>query len=149
MSLRSLASVALFALLSACAGAGHQNIPRPDENSPVSSDRCRVYIARQDVAAGSVRQVRVLDGEAEIGSIAEDEYLCWERRPERGIGTLYFDGFAPALKEVENVFDLPRQAGTTTWFAIEIPHAGRQPQIKELSPLEGRALIAQRKPAPR
>ncbi|MSR62933.1 MAG: hypothetical protein EXS08_10865 [Planctomycetes bacterium] len=151
MSLRSLASVVLLALLSACAGAGHQNIPRPDENSPVSSDRCRVYIARQDVAAGSVRQVRVLDGEAEIGAIAEDEYLCWERRPERGMGTLVYEGPGQNIhsRDVENVFDLPRQAGTTTWFAIEIPHSGRQPQIRQLSPLEGRALIAQRRPAKR
>jgi len=149
MSLRSLASVALLALLPACAGAGYQNIPRPDENSPVSADRCRVYVLRSDDAVGSAHLVKVLDGEAEIGSLAADEYLCWERPPARGMGTAVYEGPGQNIhsRDVENVFDLPRQPGSTSWYSIEIEHSGRQPQVKLLSPMEGRALIAKRKPA--
>lgn len=143
----SLLALLLFTLLTACAGAGYQKAPRPAEGAPVPGDRCRVYVARADGTTGSIRQVRVLDSEVEVGAIAEDEYLCWDRLPERGIGTLVYEGFAPALRGVENVFDLPREAGSTTWFVITIPHSGRQPQVEALSPEDGRALIARRKPA--
>jgi len=141
--------IALLASLAACAGAGHQSVPRPDESRAVAGDRCRVYVAREDVRAGSGRLVRVLDGDTEIGSIAEGEYLCWDRAPVRGIGGLVYEGLAPQLREVENVFDLPREPGTTSWFVIEIPHAGRQPQIRAVPADEGRALVARRKPARR
>lgn len=137
----------LFTLVTACAGAGYQKAPRPVEGSPVPGDRCRVYVARADGTTGSIRQVRVLDVDEEIGAIAEGEYLCWDRPPVRGVGSLVYEGFAPQLRGVENVFDLPRVAGSTTWFSISIPHSGRQPQIEALSPEEGRALIARRKPA--
>jgi len=141
----------LLALLPACAGPGHQNIPAPDERSPVAADRCRVYIARAEGAVGSARLVRVLDSESEVGSIAADEYLCWDRPAARGMGTLVYEGPGQNIhsRDVENVFDLPRQAGSTSYYSIEIPNSGRQPQIKLLSPDEGRALITQRKPAKR
>lgn len=149
MFLRSLASVALLALLPACAGAGHQNIPRPDENSPVSNDRCRVYVLRGDDAVGSAHQVRVLDGEAEIGSLAEDEYLCWERPAQRGMGTLVYEGPGQNIhsRDVENVFDLPREPGTTSYYAIRIPREGRKPEVTRLTDEAGRALIDSRSPA--
>lgn len=146
---RLLAALVLSTSFVACAGAGHQRVPWPDEHAAVGQDRCRVYVTREDVAAGSTRQVRVHDGEDEIGALAEGEYLCWERRPVQGLGTLTFEGVAPKLREVENVFDLPREAGSTTWFVISIPHSDRQPEIRRLSPEEGRALIGKRKPARR
>lgn len=64
----------------------------------------------------------------------------------RGIGTLLFEGFAPKLREVENVFDLPRE-GTTSYFLVTIPHSGHQPQARRLEVAEGAALVAQRRPA--
>jgi hypothetical protein len=140
-------SFLLALTLTACAGPGRQSVPWPDEGSAVAADRCRVYVLREDVAAGSTRQVRVLDGEDEIGTLAEGQYLCWERRPVRGIGTLLFEGFAPKLREVENVFDLPREAATTSYFLVTIPHSGHQPQARRLEVAEGAALVAQRRPA--
>ena len=147
---RRLARRAVLVLtlaLGACAGAGRQAVPRPDESSPVAAERCRVYVAREDVGAGSTRQVRVLDGEDEIGMLGEGQYLCYERRPVQGVGSLFFEGVAPTLREVENVFDLPREPGSTTFFVVTIPHSGRQPQIRKVSAEEGRALIAARRPA--
>jgi len=141
------AALLLSLALAACAGPGRQAVPRPDERAPVAADRCRVYLARADVAAGSTRHVRVLDGEDEIGTLAEGEYLCYERRPVQGVGSLVFEGVAPELRSVENVFDLPRTPGSTTYFVVTIPHSGRQPEIRAVTADEGRALVAQRRPA--
>lgn len=142
-----LISSLLALTLAACTGPGRQSVPWPDEGSAVAADRCRVYVLRENVGPGSARQVRVLDGEDEIGTLAEGQYLCWERRPVRGIGTLLFEGFAPQLREVENVFDLPREAGTTSYFLVTIPHSGHQPQARRIEAAEGAALVAQRRPA--
>lgn len=148
MAHRSLApAVFLATFLGACAGTGYQRAAWPDEAAPVAADRCRVYVARQDGMAGTGRHVRVIDGETEIGAIGENEYLCWDRPAGQALGTLYYEGLAPDLREVENVFDLPREGGSTTWFGIEIPHSGRQPRILLLTPAEGQALVARRRPA--
>lgn len=147
LSSRLLATLVLALPLAACAGPGSQRAPWPDEGAAVAADRCRVYLLREDVVAGSGRQVRVLDGEDEIGSLSEGQYLCWERKPVQGFGTLYFEGFAPKLRAVENVFDLPREAGSTTWFVVSIPHSGHQPEVRKVGADEGRALLAKRKPA--
>jgi len=146
-SYRLLVAFLLALPLAACAGPGAQKVPWPDESAAVSADRCRVYVLREDVLSGSARQVRVLDGEDEIGTLGEGQYLCWERKPMQGVGSLFFEGIAPKLRAVENVFDLPREAGTTSWFVVSISHSGQHPEARKVSAEEGRTLLAQRKPA--
>lgn len=149
VSRRFALATGLVLLLSACAGSGYQLVPNPVQaGSAEPGARCRVYVAREDVVAGSIRKVRVFDGDAEIGLIREGEFLCWDRSPERGVGRVIFEGLGPDLKAVENVFDLPREAGSTSWFAIRILQQGHRPEIASLAPEEGRALIAAREPAP-
>jgi hypothetical protein len=140
-----LAPIAL--LLSACAGAGHQRVPMPAAEASVPDDRCRVYVARADTLAGSIRNVRVFDGEDEIGVIDEGEFLCWDRRPQQGVGRIVFEGLGPKLSSVENVFDLPRAAGTTSYYAIKIVQSGHKPEIELLEGDAGPAMIAARSPA--
>jgi len=140
-------AIALVTLLAvACAGSGSQRVPMPAPGTSVPSDRCRVYIAREDTTAGSIRNVRVFDGETEIGEIHEDEFLCWERRPERGVGRLVFEGVG-LLSAVENVFDLPREPGTVAYYGIRITREQRKPEVQRLSSEAGRALIEARSPA--
>ena len=139
----------LVLLLGACAGSGHQNVPMPALDSRVAADRCRVYVAREDSRAGSIRNVRVFDGDDEVGLIHEDEFLCWERRPQRGVGKVVFEGVSLDTLEVENVFDLPRDAGMTGYYAIRIQHSGRKPEVTPLSMEAGKALIEARSPAKR
>lgn len=139
--------LALVLLFAACAGAGHQLVPRPALDSSVASDRCRVFIAREETVAGSIRNVRVFDGETEIGEIQQEEFLCWERRPARGFGRVVFEGLGLDLAAVENVFDLPREPGTAGYYAIRIPHEGHKPEVTLLSAEAGKALIESRSPA--
>jgi hypothetical protein len=145
--MRALSIVPIALLLAACAGSGYQRIPVPDLDASVPGDRCRVYLARADTTAGSIRNVRVFDGETEIGVIHEDEFLCWERQPERGFGRAVFEGLGPNLAAVESVFDLPREPGTTSYYSIRIVYGGHKPEITLISSEEGRALIEQRSPA--
>ena len=139
---------ALFVLLlTACAGAGHQLVPMPSASSSVPGDRCRVYVAREDTLAGSIRNVRVFEGDTEIGVIDEGEFLCWERTPERGFARVVFEGIGHGLTAVENVFDLPREPGTTGYYAIRIDREGRKPEVTRLSDEAGQALVDSRSPA--
>ncbi len=147
--MRTLPSaIAAFALLlAACAGSGHQRVPMPSLDASVPADLCRVYVARESTVAGSIRNVRVFDNEVEIGVIHENEFLCWERKPQRGLGRLVFEGVGIDQAAVENVFDLPREAGTVSYYGIRIERSARKPEITLLSEEAGRALIDARTPA--
>lgn len=143
--------IALFILglllLAACAGSGHQRMPMPPLDASVPGDLCRVYVAREDTIAGSIRNVRVFDGDTEVGVIHENEFLCWERRPQRGFGRVVFEGLGPDLAAVENLFDLPREPGTASYYAIRIVQSGHKPEVALLSSEAGKALIQARSPA--
>lgn len=145
--MRSVLLALAVLTLSACAGSGHQRVPMPLSGSSVPNDRCRVYVAREDTTAGSLRNVRVFDGDTEIGIIHEREFLCWERKPGRGVGRLVFEGLSPDTAAVENVFDLPREPGSTGYYAIRILQSGRKPEVTLLSTEAGKALIEARSPA--
>lgn len=147
---RSFPVATLIALgsLAACAGSAYQRVPSPAPGSPVAASACRVYIARQDVLAGSGRPVRVYDDDTEIGVLGEHEYLCWDRPAERGVGSAIFEGIDSHTREVEHVFDLPREGGSTAYYGITVRRADRQPQVERLTEADGRALIAKRRPAP-
>jgi hypothetical protein len=143
----SIAGLSLAVLLAGCAGSGHQRVPMPPLGAGVPSDRCRVYVAREDTVAGSIRNVRVFDGDTEIGVIQEEEFLCWERKPERGFGRVVFEGVSLDTLAVENVFDLPREAGSAAYYAVRIQHSGHKPEVTLLSSEAGKALIEARSPA--
>jgi hypothetical protein len=140
-------AAALAGALSACAGATYQLLPSPPPGSTVAPDACRVYVARLDVTAGSLRNVRVFDGDTEVGVLGEEDYLCWDRPARRGPGFAVFEGIDFRTQEVENVFDLPREGGTTAWFGITVRREDRKPTVEPLSGVDGNALIAKRRPA--
>jgi hypothetical protein len=140
-------AVACVALASACSAPPFQNAPRPNETGPVAADRARVYLARSDDAKDMFRAVRIIEDGVVIGRIGGDEYLCWDRPLTMGVGQAFYEALDPGYGDVENVFELPRGGGTTTWLVVRLGKL-RKPEIAPLSPEEGRALIAKRKPAP-
>ncbi len=149
--MRKLSSnLALICLtfVASCTSPSYQSVARPTETEAVGADRCRVYVARSDDVKGSLRSVRISDQGVVIGRIGDNEYLCWDRPAERGAGQVFYEGLDPRFEDVESLFDLPREGGTTTWFALRIGEQ-RKPEIVPLSADEGRALIAKRHPAQR
>jgi hypothetical protein len=140
-------ALALLLVCVACAGAGQQSVPMPAAESAIPAERCRVYLAREDSLPGSLRNVRVFDGDTEIGEIGQSEYLCWDRRAGRGVGRLVFEGASLDTQAVESIFDLPREAGSTTYIGISILHQGHKPEVETLKSEAGKALIATRTPA--
>ena len=145
--LRQASAACLLALVSACASSSWQSVPQPALEAPIAADTCRVVLVREGKLIGRVREVRVYDSEVQIGALGENHYLCWDRPAARGMGRLVFSGYELDGGPVENVFDLPREAGTTTWFAIRLRGDDRKPMVESVPPDEGRALVADRKPA--
>lgn len=63
------------------------------------------------------------------------------------MGRLVFEGVSLDTQAVESVFDLPREAGSTTYFAISISHEYHKAEVEMLKSDAGKALIAKRSPA--
>jgi hypothetical protein len=145
--LRQVSAACLLALVSSCAAPSWQSAPQPELDSPVAPDACRVVLVREGKVMGRVREVRVYDSEVQIGALGENGYLCWDRPAARGMGRVVFSGYDLDGGEVENVFDLPREGGSTTWFAIRLRSEDRKPIVVNVTADEGRALVEDRKPA--
>jgi hypothetical protein len=145
--MREVSAALLLALACACAAPSWQSVPQPDLQGPVAPDACRVVIVREGKVVGRVREVRVYEGEVQVGALGETGFLCWDRPAQRGMGRVVFSGYDLDGGPVENVFDLPREGGSTTWFAIRLREGDRKPLVEAVSADEGRALIADREPA--
>jgi hypothetical protein len=134
--------------LCACAGSGHQKVPMPAQNVAVSrADVCRIYVLRSSDARGSLRNIRVYDGDTEIGTIDSDEYLCWERPPGKSLVRLYYEGVGIGVGEQEGLLDHRGDAGQRYVYSIELSYPDRQPKWTLLSPQDANAILAERKPA--
>ena len=155
MKLPPILLVLVSSLLSGCALGTGQVLPMPSQDVELTDPSlCRVYVARDQQTRGAVRKVTVFDGEQKVGTIAMGQYLCWERRPVRGLLTMVYDSGALA-PEYEGLFDLQPEAGRVYYVAITIEPKPenpqdtslRKPQARLLSEEEGRAMITSRSPA--
>jgi hypothetical protein len=144
---RLLALAALLVLPAACAGAGHQQVPRPSADAAVAPTDTRVYLVRVDQTAGSWRNVKVLDGERVIGELDESEYLCWDRPARLGSLRVIFEGLDRKTEAVESFTELPAEPGATVWFELSIVRETRKPVLRRAQASEGPALVAAAKPA--
>ncbi len=144
---RLLSAAASALLAAACASVTTQSVPLPDPASVVAADLCRVYVLREGELIGSLKDVRIYDGEREVGSLTEGGFLCWDRRAIRGVGRAVFAGYTLDGGPVESVFDLPRQGGSTSWLVISLRSGDRKPQIQAVDEKHGRELVGARKPA--
>ena len=148
MRIRPSISALLLVLATACASPSHQLVPMPAADSEVGPEISRVYVVREKLFVGWLKDVRLFDGELEIGALRAGRYLCWDRPAERGVGVARFQGYELDGQEVESVFDLPRTGGTTTWLSIRLRQGDRKPIVETVPAAEGQALVAEREPAP-
>ena len=149
MRMRTALVVSLIlASLSACASSSVQNVPMPSQAVPLSrSDVCRIYVTRKSDVRGSLRSVRVFDGDAEIGTINADQYLCWERAPGRTLLRLYYEGVSIGVGETEGLIDLRAEAGHRYVYGIGLSYSDRKPEAELLSERDAAELLASRSPA--
>lgn len=145
--LRRVSLSGLLLLGAACAAPSWQSAPWVDPASALPANVCRVVLVREGKVIGRAREVLVSDNGREIGALGESSYLCWERAPERGVASVKWVGYKIDGGPVENVFDLPREPGATGWFVIRLREGDRKPMVEEVTPEEGRALIAGMEPA--
>lgn len=140
-------AAALLAALAACAGPSHQNVPMPAEDSAVRADSTRVYIGRMAQVAGSWRNVRVFDNDREIGVLAENEYLCWDRPARQGVVRLIYEGLGFDQDAVEGFCEIPAEPGGTVYLGIEIQSERRKPSAVRVDEARARAALKDRVPA--
>ncbi len=144
------APLALLAatLLGSCSSATYQKLPMPPQNVRVSRpDVARIYVARQSLL-GTMFDLRVTDVRTEVGKISKGEYLCWERPPGRGLIVLVYEGPKIDGGDTEGLLPIECEAGEVYYYSIEIEASRKKPYGTLLSEKEGRALIANREPAP-
>mgnify|MGYP001829065181 CR=1 FL=1 len=146
-TLRLAVAAALLPLTLACTASTWQVVPRPDVDAPIPPGHARVVVVREFGFVGGLREVRILDEGREIGVIGPSGYLVWDRVADRGVGRAIFSGYVLDGGEVENVFDMPREAGSTTWAVLRLRSGDRKPVAEAVSDKEGRELIASRDPA--
>jgi hypothetical protein len=121
----------------------------PPQSLAVSRpDVCRIYVLRDSDVRGSLRSVHVFDADTEIGTIDEDEYLCWERAPGKTLVRLYYEGVGIGVGTQEGLLDFRGEAGQRYVYSIGLSYPDRKPEPVLLTGKEASETIASRKPAP-
>jgi len=148
-SSRSFIAALLFSVVGlACAVDSYQKVPRPDLDLALTNPQSvRVYVVRDSQVRGSIRSIRVYDGQKEIGVIGPKNFLCWERVPGRSILKLVYEGPVIDGGEKETLVDLPLAAGEVAYCVIHVDAKGDP--IAELHPAEeAEAWVEAASPAP-
>lgn len=149
----------LCAALAACAAGSAQRVPLPAQDVELTRpELCRIYVFRSAQLMGRVRTLRVYDQDLEIGTLAGDEYLCWERPAGRTLIRAVYDGPKVDRGQQEDLYDFTAQAGAVQYFVValrtESEHTayGKKrgsPLFSPISAAEGQALVQGTKPAGR
>lgn len=135
-------------IFGACSTATYHMAPLPDQSVALTSpDLSRIYVLRTAQTRGNLRRVRVFDGEMEIGSISQTEYVCWERLPGRSLVTVAYEGPKADGGNTESLLDLVTEPGGIYHYGISIDKRGNKPVIELLGPAEARELLVHRRPS--
>ncbi len=156
--LRVLAGVCLGAGLLACAADSYQRVPLPSQTVELADPaHCRVYVARSSQVRGAIRELRVYDGDTEIGCLGPGDYLCWERAPGRSLLRVVYEGPEIDRGDLEELQDFSAGAGEVRYFAVTLKRGGEDvvafgkktgsPLLQPLTAQEGRKLVSECDPA--
>jgi hypothetical protein len=149
--------LAATALVSACGAPSQQLVPLPPQDVELSRpELCRIYVIRSSQPMGAVREMRVFDGDTEIGSVGSGEYVCWERTPGRTLLRALYEGPTIDRGDQDDMVDLQAEAGTVHYFTVELEKTSDMsslgekrgsPQLVAMSRERGRELLAGSGPA--
>ena len=142
------AALILLLVPTGCSAPSHQRVPFPAQDVTVTrDDLTRIYFVREGWVGFKEENVKIQDGETEIGTLTSATYLCWERPGGRTVGWAYYDNLGATRGEDQGVADLDCAAGRAYYFKVTVAREGGKPEVHPLDPEEGRRLVAQRKPA--
>jgi hypothetical protein len=137
-----------LAVSTSCASAPYQTVPMPSDLGEMPSmEVARIYVARSTQFWGKVHVVDVIDRGVDIGSIDENTFLCWDRKPDQTPIELYYHG--PSLTDgvIEGQLAFDGEPGCVYYYAVHLRRSDRKPEVRLLNVKEGQALIADRAPA--
>ncbi|MCU0724063.1 MAG: DUF2846 domain-containing protein [Planctomycetes bacterium] len=146
---RLCALVCLAAVFTACASGSWQRLPLPDQDTTLSDPtKARVYIGRANQTFGKAWMVRIIDNGAEIGEVAQGEYLCYERAPGLARFEVILDRAVIAGGIKETVTSLTCEAGKTYYCGLYFDdRPGKEIEMRVLSEAQGAAAVRELTPA--
>jgi hypothetical protein len=158
VSARAWLLVALACLgAAACGATSEQRVPLPSQEIELTRpELCRIYVFRSRQPMGSARELRIYDQDTEIGSLAGDEYLCWERPAGHTLIRAVYEGPEIDRGQQEDLYDFTAVSGAVQYFVVglrkESEHTafGKKRGSPLLTPVdvaEGRELRRTTKPA--
>lgn len=122
-------------------------VPMPDQSVAVANpDFLRIYVLRDTSERPSIHRVLVYEGELQIGSIHEREYLCWERRPGRTLLTAVHELSESAGENRQVDIEVEGAAGEVRYYGISISTGQSMPSLFPLEPERARELLGTRLP---
>lgn len=141
--------LALFVGLAAsCYSPTYHIAELPDQSVPLTDPAlCRFYVLRPSQGRWNLRRVLVYDGEREIGSIHEGEYLCWERPPGESTLTVVYDGPKDEGGYMYTLFELDAPAGAVAYYGVSLGEEQHLPIVSAMDPAAAREELAKRLPA--
>ena len=150
-------ALVLCAGAAACSATSEQRVPLPSQDVELTRpELCRIYVFRSPQVMGTVRTLRVFDADTEIGCLAGDEYLCWERPAGRTLLRAVYEGPRIDRGEQEDVYDFTAVAGTVLHFVVglrtESEHTayGKKrgsPLLQPVDATQGKEMLKGAKPA--
>lgn len=122
-------------------------VPMPDQSVEIANpDFLRIYVLRDTSERPSIHRVFVYEGELQIGSIHEREYLCWERRPGRTLLTVVHELSESAGDNRQVDIEVEGGAGEVRYYGISISSGQSMPSLVALDPERARELLTMRIP---
>lgn len=144
-----LAAPLLCAVAASCSVDSYQRVPMPAQNvSVTNANVARIYVVRDDTTLVQKKEVRILDGDDEIGTLTSKTYLCWERPAGRRLGRAFYESLDPSRGRLDGVWDINCEPGQTYYFNVRVGKEDGRPSVELVEEEEGRRLVAERKPAP-
>jgi hypothetical protein len=143
--LRPTIALLALALAASCVLDTYHMASLPDQGVEITSpELSRLYVLRKERSAGNLRRMFVFDDEAQIGSLNEDEFVCWERRPGHIRLSVFYERPKSEGGNLQFVAEFETAAGEVSYHAIVVDDEHTKLTIERVGVTDGRAMVAER-----
>jgi len=148
MNARTIAVLTVLLALAACSSTTEQRVPMPDQSTSTASEgMSRVYFFRTPGSLSPHAPMEITVGNTYIGAIEAGYYLCIELPP--GLHQVRMELRRQMEKNLVGMDYGDVKPGRTYYGEIDFPISkSRRPNLTGLSAADGKARLANLKPAP-